>query len=178
MIPLNDDYDVDISKRNFMLGGSVAALGLLTTACPFDGVTKDNAVRYSSIAINYLKDILPIASQLGGTQVAGFVNQAIPALEKLREALEKNEFPTAGNLFDNVTSILGQTATALLQLPESPRRNTIIGILTLVNVTMRTVSLFIDSNAPAAAVPRNVRSAAAPSPLLRAFEASSDGGEI
>jgi hypothetical protein len=162
-----------VNRRAVLKLTSLAAVGTLTTACPFDGVTKDKAVRYSNIAINYLKDILPIVGQIGGTQVAEFINRTIPSLEKLRDALEDSDFPTAGNLFTTVTSLLGQTATALLQLPESARRDTIIGILTLVNVTLRTVSLFVESEAPGAiALPVAVRSAAAVSPLRKAFEAT------
>ena len=162
-----------MNRRSILKLSGLATLGALTTACPFDGVTKDKAVRYAGIAINYLKDILPIASQLGGTQVVEFVNRAIPALEKLKEALENNEFPTAGNLFDTVTSALSQVATALLQLPESARRDTILGILTLVQVTLRTVSLFIEVNAPAVtAASRSARAAAAVNPLRKAFEAT------
>lgn len=164
---------VDLSKRQFLIGSSTAGLGLLATACPFDGVTKDKAVRYVGIAINYLKDITPIAQQLGGAAVVEFVNKAIPALEKLKDALEDSEFPEAGNLFNTVTSILGQTATALLQLPASARRDTIIGILTLVNISLRTVSLFIEAEMPSVAdVPMGVRAAADESALMKAFEAT------
>lgn len=168
---------VDYPRRKFMYIGGIAALGVFTTACPFDGITKDKAVRYTGISIDYLKDILPIVSQLGGTQVVDFVNKAIPALEKLKGALQESDFPTAGNLFDTVTSTLGQIATALLQLPESARRDMVIGILTLVNVSLRTVSLFVDTGAPsgtpsAAAVPRSVRKAAATDALRKAFDAT------
>lgn len=165
-----------MNRRTLLKTGGLAAIGTLTigtTACPFDGVTKDKAVRYSDIAINYLKDARPLIQQLGGTQVAELIDRAIPALEKLKDALANSDFPTAGNFFDNVTGILGQVATALLQLPESARRDTIIGILTLVNVTLRTVSLFVEVNAPSAAiVPRGVRAAASTDALRKAFEAT------
>lgn len=163
----------DSSRRNFLRLSGLTAVGVLTLGAGPCSVTKDKAVRYTSIAINYLKDILPLASQLGGTAVAEFVNRAIPALEKLKDALEKSDFPSAGNLFSNVTSILGQTATALLQLPESARRDTIIGILTLVNVTLRTVSLFVEAEMPSTAdVPMAVKAAADESALMKAFQAT------
>lgn len=162
-----------MNRRTLLKTGALAGAGLLTTACPFDGVTKDKAVRYTNIAINYLKDIRPIAQQLGGAQVVALIDKAIPALEKLRDALASSDFPTAGNLFNTIISILGQLATALLQLPESARRDTIIGILTLVNVTLRTVSLFIKAEAPSmAAVPAGVRAAADESALRKAFDAT------
>lgn len=173
MIPTRTEFDP--SKRNFLLTGGVAGLGLLTTACPFDGVTKDKAVRYAGIAIDYLKDILPIVSQIGGGQVAEFINKAIPALEKVKDALEKSNFDEAGNLFKTVTSALGQAATALLQLAESARRNQIIALLTLANITLRTVSLFVETGTPvssAASIPEGVRAAATPKALLMAFEAT------
>lgn len=168
------DYNVDLSKRRFMQVGGIAGLGLLTTACPFDGVTKDKAVRYAGIAIDYLKDILPILSQIGGNQVIDFVNKAIPTLEKLKDALQNSEFPTASNLFDTVTATLGQIATALLQLPESARRDTVIGIVTLVNVSLRTVRLFVDTgtSVSAAATPRGVGQPADANALRKAFDAT------
>ena len=167
---------VDFSKRNFLrVGGGavVGGLALGAVACPFDGVTKDKAVRYADIAINYLKDIRVLVEQLGGAVAAGFVDKAIPALEKLRDALAKSDFPSTGDLFTNVTSALSQLATALLQLPESAKRDTIIGILTLVNITMRTVSLFVNTNAPStAAVPKSVKAAGEASALMKAFEST------
>lgn len=132
-------------------GGGVA--GFVTssafTAPACDSVSKDKAVRYAGLAINYLRDILPIVGELSGTTIADLIGRAIPLLEKLKTALEKSEIPTAQNFFDSATSILGQVANALLQLPESARRTTIMGILTLANVTLRTVSLFVESESPA-----------------------------
>lgn len=156
------------------LGVAAIAVGSGFNA-PACGVSKEKAVKYTGIAIDYLKDILPIAGQLGGTEISGFINKAIPLLEKLKSELDKSEFPTAGSLFEQVTSVLGQIANALFQLPESPRRDQIMGILTLVNMTMRTISLFVESETPAAdapSIPSGVRMAAKPDPIRRAFQAS------
>lgn len=138
-----------------------------------DSVSKDKAVRYAGLAINYLKDILPAAAQLGGTEIAELINRAIPPLEKLKAALEKAEIPTAQNFFNTVTGILGQVANALLQLPESGSRSIVMGILTLANITLRTVSLFIetepatsDSSLKAARGPRDADA------IRRAFDAT------
>lgn len=130
------------------LGVAGFATGTAFTA-PACGVSKDKAVRYAGLTINYLKDILPAAAQLGGTEIAEFINRAIPQLEKLKSALEQSEIPTAQHFFDKVTGILGQIANALFQLPESGSRNIIMGILTLANVTLRTISLFIEAEVPA-----------------------------
>lgn len=172
----NYDIAVDLSKRRFLIGGGVAGLSLLATACPFDGVTRDKAVRYTDIAIGYLKDILPIVQGIGGTAVADLVSKAIPALEKVKAALEKSDFPAAGNFFDTVTSILGQTATALLQLPASSGRMLVIGLLGLAQATLRTVGLFVEKQMPSAAavatLPKAVRAAADESALMKMFEAT------
>ncbi len=162
-----------ISRRVALRIGGMAGIGALTLGAGPCSVSKDKAVRYSSLAINYLKDIRPLAAQLGGTVVVEFVDKAIPALEKVKDALEKSDSPSAGNLFNTVTGILGQLATALLQLPESARRDTIIGILTLVNVTLRTVSLFVEAEMPSTAdVPMAVKAAADESALMKAFQAT------
>lgn len=156
------------------LGVAAIAVGSGFNA-PACGVSKEKAVKYTGIAIDYLKDILPIVGQLGSTEMANLINKAIPALEKLKSALGNSEFPTAGNLFDQVTGVLGQIANALLQLPESPRRDQVMGILTLVNITMRTISLFVETETPQAdiaSIPSNVRKSAAPDPLRKAFQAT------
>lgn len=131
------------------LGVAAVAIGPAFTAPACDSVSKDKAVRYAGLAINYLKDILPIVGELGGSDISVLIGKAIPLLEKVKSALEKSEIPTAQSFFDSATSVLGQVANALLQLPESTRRTTIMGILTLANVTLRTVSLFVESEVPA-----------------------------
>lgn len=167
-----------MNRREMITTSGLGAAGFLVGTgftAPACGVSKEKAVKYTGIAIDYLKDILPITSQLGGVEIANLINRAMPILEKLKSALDNSEFPTAGILFDQVTGILSQIATALLQLPESPRRDQIMGILTLVNITMRTISLFVETETPpanVASIPSSVRKAAAPDPLRRAFQAS------
>lgn len=139
------------------------------------GVSKERAVKYTGIAVNYLKDVLPIASQLGGAEIVSLINRALPALEKLKSALDNSEFPDAGNLFDQITGILGQIANALLQLPDSSRRDQVLAVLTLVNITLRTISLFVETETPPSAapsIPVGVRRAASPQAIRRAFEAT------
>lgn len=154
------------------IAGFAVGTGFTAPAC---GVSKEKAVKYTGIAIDYLKDVLPIVSQLGGTEISNLINRALPLLEKLKTSLDNSEFPTAGSLFDQVTGILGQIANALFQLPESPRRDQIMSILTLVNITLRTISLFVETETPLVSVPSipsGVRRAAAPDPLRRAFQAT------
>jgi len=131
-------------------GGAAGAVVLTGFGPPACGVSKDKAVRYTGIVIDYLKDALPLVGGLGGSELATLINKALPLLEKLKSAIDNAEIPTAGTLFDQVTAILSQVATALLQLPESARRDTVIGIIGLVNLTLRTVQLFIESEEPAA----------------------------
>lgn len=167
-----------MNRRQMIATGGLGAAGFVIGTgftAPACGVSKEKAVKYTGIAVDYLKDVLPIVSQLGGSEIAALINRAIPALEKLKTALDNSEFPTAGSVFDQVTGILGQIANALFQLPESPRRDQIMGILTLVNITMRTISLFVETETPLVDVPRipdGVRKAAAPDPLRRAFQAT------
>lgn len=161
-----------ITTSGLGLAGFAVGTGFTAPAC---GVSKEKAVKYTGIAIDYMKDILPIVGQLGGTEIANLINKGIPLLEKLKAKLDESDFTVAGSLFDQVTSVLGQIANALFQLPESPRRDQIMGILTLVNITMRTISLFVETETPPAdisSVPSSVRKAAAPDPLRRAFQAS------
>lgn len=138
------------------------------------GVSKEKAVRYCGLAIGYLKDVSPILISLGQQQVVDLINKAIPALEKLKTALENNDFPQAGNLFDTITGILGGIANAVAQLPDNPKKLTIIGIITLVQISMRVISAAVQSETPTpvVALPAGVRNAGAPNPIRRAFDAT------
>lgn len=171
-------------NRRQLIKGSVAIVGtgvLVGYGPPACNVSKDKAVRYAGFVINYLKDLRPLVVQIGGSQIAELIDRAIPVLEKLKNALENSEIPTAQSFFQTVTGILGQVANALFQLPESPTRDTVMGILTIVNVTLRTVSLFVESEAPPLAAadssgPRRSPSGYRPSEtaiqMRKAFEAT------
>ena len=152
------------------LGVAGFATGTAFTA-PACGVTKDKAVRYCTFAIGYLKDAAPLVGALGSQQLADLIlSKAVPALEKLKAALESNDIPTSGTWFERIQTIMGEIATALLQLPDSPKRTVILGIIALVNLTLRTVDAFIQSEEPNA--PVSPRMAAAPNAIRRAFEAT------
>lgn len=154
---------IGLGAAGFVTGGAFTA--------PACGVTKEKAVKYAGFAIGYLRDAAPLLGALGGQSLADLITtKAIPALEKLKAALEKNDFPTAGNLWDTIQNVMGQVATALLQLPDSPKRTVILGIIALVNLTLRTVDAFISSEEPS--VPVSPRMAAAPNAIRRAFEAT------
>lgn len=143
------------------------------------GVTKDKAVRYVQLIIDLSKDAAPLLAVLGGQDIADLVlTKVVPALEKLKDALSSTDIPTADNLFQTVQSALGAVATALLNLPESPRRTTILGIIASVNILLRTVSAFIESETVVATSTaksmsrKAVKTAASPSAIKAAFEAS------
>lgn len=156
-------------------GGLVAGFG--PPAC--DGVSKDKAVRYTGLVIDLVKDTAPLFQLLDAPEIAQLViDKAVPALEKLKDALAKADIPTAGSFFDTTTSILGQISNALFQLSESARRDTIIGIIATVNLMLRTVKLFVDSEAPTVTAVDLRRAAGGYKPSVdaiavrKAFEAS------
>ena len=154
------------------LGAAGFATGTAFTAPACDSVSKDKAIRYCSLAIGYLKDVSPILTALGQAPVVALIDKAIPALEKLKTALESGDMPQAGNFFDTVTGILGQIATAVSNLPDSPRKLTVLGIIALVNLTLRVIGSAVETEVPVTSIPANVRMAAKPDPIRRAFEAS------
>jgi hypothetical protein len=145
------------------------------------GVTKGKAVRYVQLTIDLCKDAAPLLVLLSSQDIADLVlTKVVPALEKLKDALSSTDIPTADNLFQTVQGALGAVATALLNLPESARRTTILGIIASVNILLRTVSAFIESETdaattavkPSARTSRAVRVAASPNAIKAAFEAS------
>ena len=155
-----------MDKRQFIKGGVAMAgasllVGFGPPAC--DSVSKDKAVKYTGLVIDLMKDTAPLFQLLNAPEVAQLVtDKAIPALEKLKEALGRGEIPVAKSFFEMVTGMLGQVANALFQLPESARRDTIIGILAMVNTALRTVNLFVESEVPVANDDAGPRRAPAP----------------
>lgn len=135
-----------ITRRKLIKLGGLAAVGSLTTACPFDGVTKAKAVRVAGFIIDLTKESLPLLELLGSRDLADVVRtKALPALEKLKDALANTDIPTAGSTLTTVRNVLGGIETALLNLPSSPRVTTIIGILASVRVLLLTVEAFVES---------------------------------
>src|SRR5690242_5025318 len=90
------------------LGAAGFAVGTAFTAPKCDGPSKDKAIRYVGLAIGYLEDVSPILTSLGAGNIVTLVDKAIPALKKLKTALENGDMPEAGNFFDTVTGILSQ----------------------------------------------------------------------
>lgn len=162
-----------MNRRTFT-GLGIAGLATVFVA-PGCGISKDKAVRYTDITIGYLKDARLLLVELGEGTIVDLIDRGIPALEKLKASLEKSGIPEARGFLDTVTGILGQVSNALLKLAESAKRDTAIGIIGLVNLTIRTVQLFVESEtAPAtslraAAVYRPSSSALA---VRKAFEAT------
>lgn len=135
-----------MNRRTMLKTSGLAAAGALTVACPFNGVTKAKAVRVAGFVIDLAKESLPLLDLLGARDIAELVRtKAIPALEKLKEALANADIPAAGTTLTNVRNVLSGVANALLNLPDSPRRTTIIGILASINVLLLTVEAFVQS---------------------------------
>lgn len=149
--------------RRQMIKGSVAVIGtgaLVGYGPPgCNSVTKDKAVRYTGLVIDLMKDTAPLFRLLGADNIAQMViDKAVPALEKLKETLEKSEVP-AGGFLSTVRSVLGEVSNALFQLAESARRDAIIGILATVNAFLLTVELFVESETPVSADTTGLRRA-------------------
>lgn len=168
-----------MDRRQMITTTGLGVVGFVTGTAftaPACGVSKEKAVRYAGLAVGYLKDVLPIAAQMGvGGQFTDLINRAIPAFEKLKDALEKSDIDTAGTTLNTVQSVLGAIATGLFNLPDTPMRAVIMGLVTLVNITVRTISAAVEAEAPPVTVPQmpgSVRIAASPDALKRAFEAS------
>lgn len=141
-----------MNRRDMLTTGALATAGFVigtgSSAPACDAVSKDKAVRYTGLVISLMKDTVPLFRLLGADSIAQMVvDRAVPALEKLKDALEKSQVP-AGGFLSTVTGVLGEISNALFQLPESARRDTIIGILAVVNTFLRTVDLFVESEAP------------------------------
>lgn len=164
------------SKRYFLKAGGIAAVSTLTLGAGPCGVSKEKAVRVTGFVIDITKEALPLLSLIGARDIATTVEaKVLPALEKLKDALADADIPDAGSLLENVRSALNIVANALLNLPESPRRTTIIGILTSVRVLLLTVQAFVESETGSSIAPRTATAGTGSSTsaaIMRAFEAT------
>lgn len=144
--------NTDLSKRNFLKVGSVAAIGTLTFSSGACGPSKEKAVRVAGFVIDLSKEAVPLLDLLGGHDIAELMStKVIPALEKMKEALNNADIPTSESALQTVRNALKAVETALLNLPDSARRTTIIGILASARMLLLTVEAFIDSEMPAQA---------------------------
>jgi hypothetical protein len=146
------DASCVISRRSLLQTGSAAAVGALVISVPACGPSKEKAVRVAGFVIDLTKESLPLLNLLGQANIVEIVRvKAIPALEKLKDALASTDIPTSRSLLGTVRNVLGGVETALLNLPASPRVTTIISILASVRVLLLTVEAFVESemNAPA-----------------------------
>lgn len=140
-----------MDRRQALTLTGLGAVGMFTTACPWDGPSKEKAVKITGLVIDLSKEAVPILRLLGANSIADqVVSKAIPALEKLKEALSKADLPTGESALETVRNVLSGIANALLNLPDSPRRTIVLGILTSINVMLLTVEAFIESEAPVA----------------------------
>ena len=166
-----------ITTSGLGVAGFVVGTGFTAPAC---GVSKEKAVRVTGFVIEVTKESVPLLNLLGAPQIAELVtSRTIPALEKLKDALADVDIPTSQSTLQTVRSALSAIGTALLNLPESPRRTTIIGILASVNVLLLTVEAFVESeHSDDTAGPRRAPSSTPRPPtanavtLLKIYEAS------
>lgn len=160
--------------------GFVVGTGFTAPAC---GVSKEKAVRVTGFVIELSKESVPLLELLGARDMAELVStKALPALEKLKEFLSKAEIPQATNTLETVRNVLKGIGTALLNLPDTPRRTTIVGILASVNVLLLTVEAFVESESGATVARastkdmRGIRAARVQAPasnrLLKVYEAT------
>lgn len=125
------------------LAGFTVGTGFTAPAC---GVSKDKAVRVAGFVIELSKEAVPLLNLLGAQNIAELVaTKVTPVMEKLKELLSKVDIPQAETTLELVRGTLKSVGDALLSLPDSSRRNTIIGILASINVLLLTVEAFVES---------------------------------
>jgi hypothetical protein len=135
-----------ISRRALLKTGGTASLGILIVGTSACGPSKEKAVKVAGFVIDLSKEALPLLDLLGARDIAELVStKALPALEKLKAALAAADIPAAGTTLTTVRNVLSGVANALLNLPESARRTTVIGILASINVLLLTVQAFVES---------------------------------
>lgn len=138
---------IDLSKRHFLKGAATAGVGVLViSAGPCNGPSKEKVVKVTDFVIDLSREATPLLELLGAKDLAEQIEaKVIPALEKLKQALSTVDIPGATSTLGTVRNVLSGLSTAIRNLPESPRRTTIVGILASINVLLLTVEAFVDS---------------------------------
>lgn len=147
-----------MNRRQFATRSAIALPAIvLTTAAPgCPGPSKEKAVRVAGFVIDLSKEALPLMELLGGKDIAQTMREkVIPALEKMKSALESTDIPASESALETARNVLKGVETGLLNLPDSARRTTIIGILASARMLLLTVEAFIDSEMPAPAIAKS-----------------------
>lgn len=135
-----------VNRRLFLQLTATASTGMLISSVSGCGPSKEKAVRVAGFIIDLARESLPLLDLLGAHDIVETVRvKVIPTLEKLKDALASTDIPAAGTTLTTVRNALNTVANALLNLPENPRRTTIIGILASINVLLLTVQAFVES---------------------------------
>jgi|SRR6185369_13251031 len=169
---------IAINRRQFTKRAALtlAGAGFVGLAPKCSPVSKEKAVKVAGFVIELSKEAAPLFDLLGAHDLSTLVStKAIPALEKLKDALSNTDLPTAGSALTTVRNVLSGIQTALLNLPASPRRTTIAGILASANILLLTVEAFVNSEAPAVAADARVNMVTGPSvddKIMKVLQAS------
>ena len=161
-----------ITTTTLGLTGFAVGTGFTAPAC---GVSKEKAVKVAGLVIELSEQSIPLLHLLGAQDLATAIDaKAIPALEKLKDALADADIPSSQSMLANVRSVLSGIEKALLNLPESPRLITVMGILASVNVMLLTVEAFVESETPVASAAKTgaLKPSANADVIKRVFEAS------
>jgi len=167
-----------MNRRDMIVTTSLGLAGLAVgtgSSSPSCGVSKEKAVKVTGFVIDIVKEATPLLNLLNAQDLTTTVEaKVIPALEKLKSALAAADIPASSSMLDNVRSVLRLVGDALLNLPPSARRTTIIGILGSVSMLLLTVEAFVKSEtsvATGAATPSGADSTLDKA-ILKGFEAT------
>jgi hypothetical protein len=165
-----------MNRRQALTTVGLGAVGLVVAGAgpPACGISKDKAVRIADLVINLSKESLPLLELMGARDIAQLVStKAIPTLEKLKDYLSKTDIPQATSTLETVRNVFKGIGDALLNLPDTARRTTIIGILASINVLLLTVEACVESETTVTVVTiESTLSAADENKLLKVFQAT------
>jgi hypothetical protein len=157
------------------IAGFAVGTGFAAPAC---GVSKEKAVRVTGFVIEIAKEAVPLLDLLNAHDLAITVDaKVIPALEKLKSVLASADIPASQSTLATVRNALSTVGNALLNLPDTPRRTTIVGILASINVMLLTVEAFVESETPQTApatvgLESTVSSTTKSAQMLKVFQAT------
>lgn len=146
------DITVDLSKRNFMKAGGVAAAGTLMLGAKGCGIDVDTWVRTILGGLETLKSYLPAQEAL--------ITKAISVAKVFNEAWKGGKFTDATALFENLSNVINEFITAAgIDLSQEVKI-----IIVVIDGALTAIALFMkkEANDPAIAAAVNAKTAADP----------------
>lgn len=148
-VPATIDIDVDLSKRNFLKVGGLAAVG--TLAIGSAGCDKEDIDFYVSTLTGALEELKPLLPNQ-----ATLISKAVSIAKSFNSAWQADKFASASAIFENLITTFNEIITAAgLNVSD-----TVKVVVAVAGVALRAIAVLVKQQAQDPAVAAAVRTTA------------------